>query len=123
MTSAAERELILSQAVVRRAFLERLSGPNNDNGAIIIAAVMTRCGATEQDADEIIPELVAFMNWFLEMLGIRSELTGLLHRPQDYGRFVAEARALQAIANMDDNQRKLAEIGVPDAGSNGTKAG
>jgi hypothetical protein len=104
---STDKRVLISSRIVRQAFMDRLAGPNNPSGALVIAAIMERCGASEQDPANIHPDLVAFLNWFLGMLGLRDELRGVLQDGPTFQRFTAEAQALQAISNLDDLNRLL----------------
>jgi len=105
----SEGDILLSERTLCNAFIERLAGPNNPNGVLIVAAVMEFCGANEQDPTQIKPDLVAFQNWFLSRLGVRVEKRGLLQDGESYRRFTAEAQALMGIANTDDIDRRVRE--------------
>jgi len=110
-----EKDLLLSERVIRSAFF-RIA--QTEDFQLVLAWIMEYCGANEQIPDKIKPELVAFQNTFLGMLGLRDEIHGLLQNGQTFQRFTAEARALVSIANMTDIDRRIAEIGEPDGGSN-----
>lgn len=107
-----ERQLLLSLAVMRRAFVERLAGENNDNGAILYTAVMDRCGLNETDPERIRPELVAFGTWFKNMCGVgqsKEDVRGRLRQSAGYQEYLTEARKTLELANTKDVDAALAE--------------
>lgn len=57
-----------SELVVRQSFVNTLTKTNE--GTIVIAEVLNRCGYFADDPQAVKPELVAFANWFLGKCGI-----------------------------------------------------
>lgn len=104
---STELRRLLGERVICQAFVERLTGPGNDNGAVIVAAIGEFCGANEQDPARIKPELVAFWNWFLSRLGLRREASGNLTNATAYQDFIAESRAVLSMANVNDLDRAI----------------
>ena len=111
------RELRIQHAF-RAAFIACFQG-TGDYGELVLSAIANRCGCNETEAERIKPDLVAFHNWLLSMLGIREgEVPNVnLTDPTALRAYTAEAKVLLSTANMNDVTEELTQIGGTDAGT------
>jgi hypothetical protein len=98
---------------LRAAFLTVFQG-TGDSGALVLSAIANQCGANAFDPEEIKPDLVAFWNWLLSMLGIRGDVNVNLTSAKGFQDYIQEMRAVVALANMNDVAQELAQLGGTD---------
>jgi hypothetical protein len=100
---------------IRAAFIAVFQG-TGDYGAVALSAIANRCGCNQTEADLIKPDLVAFHNWLLSMLGVREgeEPNVNLTDPTAFRAYTQESKVLLSIANMDDVTKELSQIGGTD---------
>jgi hypothetical protein len=106
------------QHKIRAAFIAVFQG-TGDYGALALSAIANRCGCNETEAERVKPDLVAFHNWLLSMLGIREgeEPNINLTDPNALLAYTQEAKALLSVANMNDVTQELSQIGGETDGS------
>jgi hypothetical protein len=105
------------QHKLRSAFLTVFQG-TGDYGALVLSAIGNECGVNETDPEKIRPDLIALWNWLLSMLGIRGEVNMNLTSAKAYQDYIAEAKVILSIANMNDVTEEM----TPNGGTDG-KAG
>ena len=120
MSSIDERLLELKiQDRLRSAFLTVFQG-TGESGALVLSAIADQCGTNEFDPKAIKPELVAFWNWLLSMLGIRGDVDINLTSAAAFQSYIQEMRAVLALANMNDVTQELSQIGGTDGSGSET---
>ena len=101
------------QHKLRSAALAVFQG-TGDYGAVMLAAIGNQCGVNEMDPEQIKPDLIAFWHWLLSMLGVRGEINMNLTSAKAYQDYIAEAKVLLSIANMNDVTEEMTQNGGTD---------